>query len=172
MLLEHDELATAVGQALLARGARLAVAETTAGGLISARILTIAGASAWFDRGVVCYGGRSKQETTGVSMDLLREHGSVSPVSVAAMAEGLRAMAGVEYGVAESGIAGPLGGRRSPKPVGSVVVAVAGPEGTRTEEHVFPGTRVQVMEQIAAAALGLLLATIEGRDTTKLPSET
>lgn len=172
MLLEHDALASSVAHAMVARGARLAVAETTAGGLISARLLSIAGASAWFDRGAVCYGGRSKHEMTGVSMELLREHGAVSAVSVGAMAEGLRALAGVDYAIAESGIAGPQAGRRSPKPAGSVVIAVCGPAGTRTEEHLFPGTRVEVMAHIAAAALGLLLATIEGRDTTRTPAET
>jgi PncC family amidohydrolase len=156
VLLEDDTLAHAIGEALIARGARVAVAETTAGGLISARLLSVAGASAWFDRGVVCYGGRSKQETTGVDVELLHTHGAVSVEGVAAMAEGLRALAGVDYAIAESGIAGPLGSRRSPKPVGSVVIAVATADGTRTEEHVFPGTRVQVMEQIAARALELL----------------
>lgn len=155
-LLEDDELARTIGEALIARGARVAVAETTAGGLISARLLSVAGASAWFDRGSVCYGGRSKQETTGVETDLLREFGAVSPQAVAAMAEGIARLAGVQYGVAESGIAGPLGSRRSPKPVGSVVIAVTGPGGTKAEEHEFPGTRVQVMEAITQRALEML----------------
>jgi nicotinamide mononucleotide (NMN) deamidase PncC len=63
---------------------------------------------------------------------------------------------GSAWAVAESGIAGPQGSRRSPKPVGSVVIAVAGPDGTVTEEHVFPGTRTQVMVQISQRVLELL----------------
>jgi PncC family amidohydrolase len=156
MLLEDDALARSIGEALIAREARLAVAETTAGGLISARLLSVAGASAWFDRGVICYSGSAKQATTGVDLELLRTHGAVSREAVSAMAEGLRTVSGAAYAIAESGIAGPVGSRRSPKPVGSVVIAVATPAGTVAEEHVFPGTRVQVMEAIAGRALELL----------------
>ena len=156
MLDEHDDLAHRIAGSLLARGARVAVAETTAGGLISARLLSVAGASAWFERGVVCYSRDAKHQTTGVSPEVLQEHGAVSIASVAAMAESLRATAGVDYAVAESGIAGPLGGRRSPKPVGSVAIAVAGPDGTATLDAILPGTRVEVMSQIAERALAML----------------
>ncbi|MFN0095164.1 MAG: CinA family protein [Dehalococcoidia bacterium] len=164
MLLEEDTLASSVGDALVARGARVAVAETTAGGLISARLLSVAGASAWFDRGSVCYGGRSKQETTGIDTEILRTHGAVSVEAVSAMAEGIRATAGVAFGVAESGIAGPAGSRRSPKPVGTVVIAVAGPAGTTCEEHTFVGTRVQFMAQIAEHALRMLAQAVATAD--------
>jgi len=160
-LLEDDEVASAIGQALTARGAKVAVAETTAGGLISARLLSVAGASAWFDRGVVCYGGSAKRDATGVDLDVLQTHGAVSVQSVTSMAEGLRTRAGVEFAAAESGIAGPLGGRRSPKPVGSVAIAVAGPSGTVSGEFVLPGTRVEVMRQIAAKVLDMLRAQVE-----------
>lgn len=158
---EDDVLAQRVGALLAARGARVAVMESTAGGLISARILSVPGASAWFDRGAVAYGGRSKQDMTGVDVEVLRTFGAVSPEAVAAMAEGLKAAAGVDYAVAESGIAGPLGSRRSPKPVGSVTIAVAGPTGTRTEERTFPGSRVEVMTQIAERCLAVLAEALE-----------
>lgn len=159
--LEQDGLALAVGSALEARGMRVAVAETTAGGLISARLLSVAGASRWFERGVVAYSGSAKVEALGVGRELLREAGAVSGPAVAAMAEGLRRQSAVDIAVAESGIAGPQGSRRSPKPVGSVVIAVCGPAGTRVEERQFEGTRAQVMEGIAGAALTVLLAEIE-----------
>jgi PncC family amidohydrolase len=158
MLRERDDLPHRIADALIARGARVAVAETTAGGLISARLLSVAGASAWFERGVVCYSGAAKQQSTGVDPAVLREHGAVSIPAVSAMAAGLRAKAGVEFALAESGIAGPLGGRRSPKPVGSVVIAVAGPAGVEAADFVLPGTRVQVMDQIADRALAMLYA--------------
>lgn len=158
---ESDELAAAIGEALLGRGAKVAVAETTAGGLISARLLSVPGASGWFERGVVAYSGPAKIDGLGVDREVLREYGAVSKEAVAAMAESMRRLADVEYGVAESGIAGPQGSRRSPKPVGSAVLAVAGPEGTVAEEHVFAGTRVQVMGQIAQRVLEML-ATMLG----------
>jgi PncC family amidohydrolase len=152
------------GEALIARGARVAIAESTAGGLISARLLSVAGASAWFDRGVVCYGGRSKQDTTGVDVEVLRTHGAVSGEAVSAMAQGLRGLAGVDFAVAESGIAGPLGSRRSPKPIGSVAIAVAGAAGVVSSEFLLPGTRVEVMRQIAARALEMLREHIEAAE--------
>lgn len=158
--LEHDDLAHAIGEALVAREAKVAVAETTAGGLISARMLSVPGASRWFDRGFVVYTGRAKVDNLGVDADILREHGSVSVPAVEAMAKAARTTAGAAYAVAESGMAGPQVGRRSVKPVGSVVIAVATPSGTRSEEHVFSGTRVQVMTQIAQRALELLRESI------------
>ena len=141
---------------------RVAVAATTAGGLISVRMLSVPGASRWFERGVVAYSGNAKVEALGVDRQFLRDAGAVSGPAVAAMAEGLRNLASVDFAVAESGIAGPQGSRRSPKPVGFAVIAVAGPAGTRVEERQFAGTRAEVMEQIARAALEMLLAEVQG----------
>jgi len=156
MLLENDALATAVGEALFARGEKVAVSETTAGGLICARMLSVPGASRWFDGGLVPYAGAHRWEQLALDREIAREHGAVSTQWVTATAEGMRLALGAAWAVAESGIAGPQGSRRSPKPVGSVAIAVVGPGVTRAEEFLFPGTRVQVMEQIAQKALELL----------------
>ena len=113
--LEHDELASAIGQALIANGAKVAVAESTAGGLISARLLSVAGASSWFERGMIVYSGTARRDLLGIDLDFLRTHGSVSREAVADMAEKLRATSGVDFALAES--ASPArkerGGRRS-----------------------------------------------------------
>jgi PncC family amidohydrolase len=159
-LSDDDAAARAVGEALLVRGERVAVVETTAGGLLSARLLSVPGASAWFDRGVVAYGGDSKQRFTSVDAELLRRHGAVSPEAVAAMAEGLRRESGVAWVVAESGIAGPQGSRRSSKPAGHCSIAVAGPGGVRSGEHHFAGSRTQVMAAIAQQCLRELAAAL------------
>ena len=157
---EHDPLATRVGELLLARDARVAVAESTAGGLISARLISVSGASKWFERGLVAYTMSSKPDTLGVSVDFLREHGTVSPVAVAAIAESVRERAGVDYVVAESGMAGPIRGRSS-KPIGGVSFALAGPDGTVSEEVHFEGSRVAIMEQIAEHALEMLVEALD-----------
>ncbi len=157
---EHDPLAARVGELLLARDARVAVAESTAGGLISARLISVSGASKWFERGLVAYTMSSKPDTLGVSVDFLREHGTVSPVAVAAIAESVRERAGVDYVVAESGMAGPIRGR-SPKPIGGVAFALAGPDGTVSEEVHFEGSRVAIMEQIAEHALEMLVEALD-----------
>ena len=157
---ENDPLATRVGELLLAREARVAVAESTAGGLISARLISVSGASKWFERGLVAYTMSSKPDTLGVSIDFLREHGTVSPVAVAAIAESVRERAGVEYVVAESGMAGPIRGRSS-KPIGGVSFALAGPDGTVSEEVHLEGSRVAIREQIAEHALEMLVQALD-----------
>jgi PncC family amidohydrolase len=155
--LDDDELATSIGEALVALSAKLAVAETTAGGLISARLLSVPGASRWFERGIVPYTGTARRSILDTDTDILRTHGAVSPEAVADMVERLRTIAEVDYAIGESGIAGPQGSRRSPKPIGSVVMAVTGPAGTVSEERVFPGSRAEVMVQISDRTLEMLL---------------
>ncbi len=169
MLAENDELCAAIGEALVARGEKVAVSETTAGGLISARMLSVPGASRWFDGGVVPYSGAHRWEQLGVDREIAREHGAVSEPWVRATAEGLARAMGTAWAVAESGIAGPQGSRRSPKPVGSVVIAVVGPNGTVSEEVVLPGTRVQVMEAITNRCLRLLFERIEAAPAPAYP---
>ncbi len=154
--LEDDTLAAEVGQLLLARGERVAASETTAGGLISARLLSVPGASGWYEGGLVPYTGPHKWEALGIDREIAREHGAVSPQWVAATAEGLLRGTEAQWAVAESGIAGPQGSRRSPKPVGAVAIAVAGPNGTASEEQQFEGTRAEVMRQISERCLELL----------------
>lgn len=160
MLDENDPIAGQIAEKLLAAEARLAVVETTAGGLISARLLSVAGASRWFDRAAVAYTGTSKQDLTGVSTDLLKQRGSVSIEAVEAMARGFRERSGATYCLAESGMAGPQTGRRSAKPAGTAVIALAGPGGVVSREFLFVGSRVEVMRQIAEAALTMLADAI------------
>jgi PncC family amidohydrolase len=155
-LSENDALAQSIGDMLLGAEARVGVVETTAGGLISARLLSIAGASRWFDRGVVAYTGTSKQDLVGIETEVLREQGSVSVPVVEELARLFRERSGLAYCVAESGMAGPQTGRRSAKPAGTSVIAVATPEGVKGEQFLFEGSRLQVMEQIAEKALEML----------------
>jgi PncC family amidohydrolase len=158
---EHDALAAAVGEALIARDARVSVVETTAGGLIAVRMLSVPGASRWFERGVVAYTRAAKAELSEDAEALMAKHGAVSPELVCELAERFRERTGATYAVAESGIAGPQDGRRSSKPVGSAAIAVATSGGTAVEERVFPGTRVEVMTQIAQRALEMLRGVLE-----------
>jgi len=157
--IENDELAARIGRELQARAARVATVESTAGGLIAARILSVPGASNWFDRGYIAYSGKSKIEL-GVDPEILKTHGAVSPEAVAATARVVRDRTGVDFVLAESGIAGPQGSRRSPKPVGSVAIAVAGPGGTKSIELQLSGSRVEIMLAIAEASLDLLLQEV------------
>src|SRR2546426_8376634 len=107
--MEPMERAERIGRLLVERGWRISVAESTAGGLISAALLTVPGSSRYFERGVVAYSKAAKLETLGMPPELYTEPGSSHPAAVRAMAEGVRRISGVQVGVAESGVAGPGG---------------------------------------------------------------
>ncbi|MGE0227234.1 MAG: CinA family protein [Dehalococcoidia bacterium] len=159
--LERDDLAATAGARLSALGVRLAVVETTAGGLISARLVSVPGASTWFERGVTAYSRASKLDVSPEVERILTAHGAVSRELVAALAGAMRTRSGVEYALAESGIAGPQDGRRSSKAAGTAVIGLATPSGTRIEEHAFAGSRAAIMVQVSDRALRLLVEALD-----------
>ena len=149
------ERAERIGQLLLARGWRVSVAESTAGGLISAALLKVAGASRYYERGVVAYSRTAKIDTLGMPSSLYTSQGSVHREAVKAMAEGVRRLSNAQVGIAESGVAGPgVGG--SGLPLGTVWAAVVTPERELQRELHLPGNRVAVMEGIVERVLEML----------------
>ena len=144
-----------VGELLLARGWKIGVAESTAGGLISAALLTVPGASRYYERGVIAYSRAAKLETLGMPSELYNERGSTHQAAVHAMAEGIRRISGAQVGVAESGVAGP-GVGRSGLPIGTVWASVVTPERAIERELHLPGDRAQIMSGIVDAVLGML----------------
>jgi nicotinamide-nucleotide amidase len=141
-----------LGERLQQRGWRIAVAEATCGGLICHRIVSVPGSSKYFERGIVAYSRNAKVDLLRVPQETLQTHGAVSAEAAAAMAEGVRALSGTEMGLAETGIAGPIRGK-SPKPIGACYVALATPDGTQVKEFQFSGERLEIMHQMATAAL-------------------
>jgi PncC family amidohydrolase len=111
-----------------------------------------------FKGGVVAYSNVAKVELLGVSPDLIETAGAVSPEVALAMARGACRFFGAEWGLAETGIAGPQTGRRSAKPVGLAWVAVAGPVERVLEVRTGSGRRSLNRRAFARAALDLLLA--------------
>jgi len=162
---EDDPLADRVAGLLEKSGMKIAVLETSAGGTISARLLSRAGASAWFDRGLIAYSRPAKQSLMGDGLEALERHGVVSAEAASGLAEALRREAKVDVALAESGIAGPQTGRRSSKPAGTSFVAVALSGGTVVEERLLSGTRTEIMQQIAEQALTFLISTLEHADS-------
>jgi nicotinamide-nucleotide amidase len=148
-----DALVQTIADRLLARGERLATAESCTGGLIAKLLTDLAGSSAWFERGLVTYSNEAKAELLGVTPPTLTTHGAVSGPAVLEMANGLLQRAPVQWTLAVSGIAGP-GGGTADKPVGSVWIAWAGrgvsPSASRFR---FDGDREQVRYRTALAAL-------------------
>jgi nicotinamide-nucleotide amidase len=150
------QLVERIAERLRARGEWLATAESCTGGLIAKRCTDLAGSSAWFERGLVSYSNRAKQELLGVPASVLENYGAVSRETVLAMAGGLLGRAPVQRAIAVSGIAGPGGGSAG-KPVGLVWIAWASATGAEAREFHFPGDREAVREQAAEAALAGLL---------------
>lgn len=149
------EQAERIGRILVERGWRISVAESTAGGLISAALLKIPGASRYFERGVVAYTRAAKLDTLGMSSGLYTAQGSVHRDAVKAMAEGVRRISGAQVGVGESGVAGPSAGG-SGLPIGTVWAAVVTPERELQRELHLPGGRVEIMDGIVERVLEML----------------
>ncbi len=142
-------------RALVARGATLALAESCTGGLLGATITRIPGSSAWFLEGAVTYANAAKVRALGVDPAALERHGAVSEVVARQMAEGIRERAGATYALSVTGVAGPGGGSPD-KPVGTVHLALASPEGTFHHHAFLPGDRERTRTLAAATALDLL----------------
>ncbi len=143
-----------LGRTLLARGETVAVAESCTGGRLAAALTGVAGASAWFLEGRVTYANEAKVRL-GVSADMLAAVGAVSEEVARSLAESIRAKSGATYGLATTGIAGPGGGSEE-KPVGTVWLALAGPQGTTARRIRLPGDRDRVQQLAAAGAMDLL----------------
>jgi PncC family amidohydrolase len=161
-----DSLARRVAERLLARGEKVAVAETSAGGLVNHALTDIAGSSKWYAGGAVPYTTVAKAALCGLDPEAVAAEGSVSAYTAREMARGIRGRLGAGWGIAETGIAGPQAGRRSPKPAGVTYLAVAGEVTGRAverEREIATGAsdRLANKEAFAAALLGLLLETIE-----------
>ena len=150
-----QELPQVVVDRLVARGDRLALAESCTGGLVSELVTSVPGASATFDVGVVAYANTVKTAMLDVPPDVLARHGAVSEPVARAMAEGARFRGGATWGVGITGVAGPTGGTPE-KPVGTVHMAIAGPEGTQAWARIFPGDRDRIRKFAAFDALNRL----------------
>jgi nicotinamide-nucleotide amidase len=151
------DLPAVVGALLLERGLTLAVAESCTGGLLSARLTDVPGASGFLDRSFVTYSNRSKVDELGLDVGLLEAAGAVSAEVAAAMASGSRRVSEADVGVGITGIAGPEGGTPE-KPVGLVFIAVDGEvmRGSRVHRARFPGGRARVRFQAVQLALEML----------------
>jgi PncC family amidohydrolase len=125
---EQEALARDIATALTERGETVSVAEGTAGGLISAALLWVPGASRYYAGGGVVYTLNSRTQLAGVPAETLANYQGTTPEMVATLAESMRARLGSTWSVAESGLAGPTGGR-SGQPPGITRIAVAGPVG-------------------------------------------
>jgi nicotinamide-nucleotide amidase len=137
------------------RGLTLATAESSTGGLVSARLTSVPGSSDVFLGAVVAYANEVKASELEVPAEVLERHGAVSAEAAAAMAAGARARLEADVAVAVTGIAGPGGGSPE-KPVGLVYLHAAGPDGSLARRLDLPGDREAIRARATVAALHLV----------------
>jgi nicotinamide-nucleotide amidase len=156
-------LATRVGRRLKRARAALVTAESCTGGWVAQAVTSIAGSSAWFERGFVTYSNDAKAELLGVSRETIAALGAVSEAVAREMAEGAVAHSHAACALSVTGIAGPDGGSAD-KPVGTVCfgwVLPGGPPVTTTRH--FPGDRAAVRSAAVRAALEGFLQVLDAR---------
>lgn len=156
-----DTLESVTGTLLRSRGETLATAESCTGGNIAHRFTAMPGASDYFLGGVVAYSNEVKTALLGVDPDSLNRYGAVSRSVAEQMAEGVRRATGATYGISTTGIAGPTGGTPD-KPVGTVWMAVATPEGVHARCMVFGSVRAQNIERSSSNCINLLRLQLLG----------
>ena len=156
-----------VGELLLERGMRVAVAESCTGGLIASRLTDIPGASDYLTEAIVAYSNEAKVRDLDVCAGDLERDGAVSEVVVRQMAEGVRRRTGADIGLATTGIAGPGGGSEE-KPVGTVYVGLADADGTEARRYQLFRERARNKELTAQLALDWIRRRLLGLE---IPSE-
>lgn len=159
------DLGAKAGALLKARGERIAVAESSAGGLVSAALLAIPGASAYYAGGGVIYSARAFKGLLGMSRDDLHGMRSSSEPYAAFLAETIRDKHRVEWGLSETGASGPTGNGYG-DPAGHTCFAVAGVVREARTLRTGSADRVANMWAFTEAALALLVETLESAPPT------
>ena len=155
------DLEEVIGELLVAAGQTVATAESCTGGQISAALTRISGSSRYFLEGACLYANEAKIRGADVDPDILAAHGAVSEPVARQLAESIRARAGASWGLGTTGIAGP-GGGTADKPVGTVHIALAGPEGTWHRRLRLGGGRERITRLATGAALDMLRRALQG----------
>ena len=155
-LSEGDKtLPVLVGELLLEKGKRVAVAESCTGGQLASLITSISGSSNYFDRGFVVYSERSKVEVLGVSEETIAKHSVYSHETALEMAKRTLEKSKADYSLATTGLAGPTGGTDD-LPVGTVFIALGTGSKAISVRFKFSGERTWVQKLASYTALDML----------------
>ena len=155
-----ENLETRLVAELTRTGKTLALAESCTGGHIANRITNVPGASAVLVAGLVTYANSAKEHFLRVTHEALFAYGAVSETVARQMAEGARKQSAADYAIATTGIAGPTGGNEE-KPVGTVYIAIAGPNGTQCWRELNRFDRETFKYTTAQQAMSRLLLLVQ-----------
>ena len=158
---DGDKLEEVVVKLLIENNKTISCAESCTGGLLSAKLTSVSGASQVFNRGIVSYSNIAKVENLGVPEDVLNKYGAVSEETAKYMAEGVRRISGTDIGVSITGIAGPTGGTKE-KPVGLVYIGLSTKDKTLAVETRLSGDRDKIRELACKNVLNLVRIEILG----------
>ncbi|HEY7855898.1 MAG TPA: competence/damage-inducible protein A [Terriglobales bacterium] len=153
---DQTPLPAVVGEALRRRRQTLALAESCTAGMVAEALTRAPGSSEFFLGGVVCYADEVKRGLLGVAPETLAEHGAVSAACACELALGARQRCAADWAIAVTGIAGP-GGATATKPVGTVFIALAAPDGrVMAVRHQLAGDRDRIRRWSTHLALNQL----------------
>lgn len=162
----EKNLAELVGALLHRSGNSLGTCESCSGGFIAHKITAVPGSSAYYKGGIISYAYDTKVKIVDINQDTLNKLGAVSEEVCKSMALNAREKLDVDYCISTTGIAGPSGGTAT-KPAGLVYIGIAGPNGfVQVKRHEFHGTREQVIERTAFAALEMLRLSLSNSKAT------
>lgn len=143
---------------LRAVGQTVATAESLTAGLLAATIAGVPGASAVLRGGLIVYATDLKAELAGVAPATLAAEGPVAADTAAELASGAASRCHADWGVGLTGVAGP--DVQDGKPVGTVFLGIAGPDGVRVRRLALPGDRWNIRSGAVAVAVSDLLARV------------
>ena len=157
----QSAIVNALAEILKERGETIAVAESTTGGLISARLLAVPGASAYFLGGTVIYTRSSRKIFLGATAQDLPGVKPMTEEMALFFAEKVRQTLSSTWGVAELGIAGPSGSAYGVD-AGNSVIAVSGPKEAAVAINTGESDRAKNMETFADSACQLIRDALSG----------
>ena len=141
-----------------ARGWTIGVAESLTGGLVTAALVAVPGASRVLRGGIVAYATDLKAGLLGVDADLLAERGAVDEAVAAQMAAGIRVATGADVGLATTGVAGP--DPQDGQEPGVVFVAVSTPVASEVQRLDLDGDRSEVIADTVRCVLELAFVVV------------
>ena len=153
-------LAKQAAQLLKSRGETIAVAESSAGGLIAAALLAVPGASAYFLGGAVIYTKQARLALLGIDDAAMRGLRPASEPYAALLARTVRERHAASWGLAETGATGPAGNRYGDA-AGHACLAVSGARSAAATLETGSPDREANMRRFASAALAQLIDALE-----------